>query len=556
MRSAVFAALLGFAAFVACASPAHAQDDPRIPFGRDGQPEWVPAVWIDFPVRIKLQDREQLAQLLARVPIRSFDREQVSFAPTQTGILFQPRVTDAEYAALVASGYAPEKLRDYDREGREEAERVWREMAEKRQSPAGDAYPLTYYPTNDQIGTMLQGMQSSHPTKARYFTWGSSVNGRTLHGVVISDHVGTEEREPEVRLSSAIHGDEVVGMVMLLNFAHYLLQNYGEPGMEAVTNLVDDYEIHIIPLYNPDGYAANQRRNANYIDLNRNFPEPAGTDPIQELENINFMSHAESNHFVISQNGHGGALVVNYPWDYTYTLAPDDAAIVQMALEYSTYNLPMYNGSFPQGITNGAAWYVITGSLQDWSYDQTGCIDVTVEISNVKWPEASTLVGFWDDNRESLMHFVKSARYGLNGVVTDADTGLPLDATVSVSGIASEVQTDPTCGDYYKLLDTGTYDIMFEAAGYVTQTLMGVSTTWGMPTVLNVQLQPLAARGLTAESRRSPPIGSHPDQAPLYYGTDGVNGAASLPCTVPEPHASLLGGIVWAALAVLAHRRG
>ena len=79
--------------------------------------------------------------------------------------------------------------------------------------------------------------------------------------------------------------------------------------------------------------------------------------------------------------GHSGALVVNYPWDYTYDLTPDDAAIEQFALEYSTYNLPMYNGSFPQGITNGAQWYVTTGCLQDWSYAQTGCIDVTTAIS-------------------------------------------------------------------------------------------------------------------------------------------------------------------------------
>ena len=40
-----------------------------------------------------------------------------------------------------------------------------------------------------------------------------------------------------------------------------------------------------------------------------------------------FQDYMNANHFVISINYHGGALVVNYPWDYTYTLAPDDRAL-------------------------------------------------------------------------------------------------------------------------------------------------------------------------------------------------------------------------------------
>jgi hypothetical protein len=204
------------------------------------------------------------------------------------------------------------------------------------------------------------------------------------------------------------------------------------------------------------------------------------------------MSYANGHHFVMSINYHGGALVVNYLWDWTYTLAPDNAACIRMSLEYSTYNLPMYNGAFDQGITNGAAWYVALGTVQDWSYDQTGCIDATVEVSNTKWPAASQLPTFWNENRESLMHYVKSARCGVNGVVTGSDTGLPLDATITVTGNSKTVHTDPSHGDYYKLLDTGTYQLTFSAYGYITRTISGVATTWGTPTVLNVALDPIA----------------------------------------------------------------
>jgi hypothetical protein len=241
---------------------------------------------------------------------------------------------------------------------------------------------------------------------------------------------------------------------------------------------------------------AGTRTNAHGIDLNRNYPVPDGSMGddhtwVEEIETQDQKSFGFAHHFVISENGHSGSLVVNYPWDYTYTLAPDNDALIQLSLEYSTYNLPMYNGAFPQGITNGAAWYVVHGSLQDWSYQETGGIDVTIELSNSYAPPASQLELYWDQNRESFMHFIKAARYGVNGIVTAADTGLPLDATVVVTGIDKPVRTDPDHGDYYKLLDTGAYDITFSANGYITETHYGVTTTWGTPTVLNVDLDPI-----------------------------------------------------------------
>ena len=85
-----------------------------------------------------------------------------------------------------------------------------------------------------------------------------------------------------------------------------------------------------------------------------------------------------------------------------------------------------------------------------------------------------------------------AARYGVNGVVTGSDTGLPLDATVTVVGNAKPVRTDPAHGDYYKLLPTGTWQLIFSAPGYLDEVVSGVATTWGTPTVLDVALDPVA----------------------------------------------------------------
>jgi len=478
-----------------------------IPVDARDLPLWEVRHYDDFPIRIELASRDELTALLQQVPIASFHREQIRlvFDSTDTEhdsrssasprIVFEPRVTAREAAALRAAGYEFTRIPDLEQQQRREMEAAWAAQAAK----SGDA--LRYgekddYHTHAQIGALLAQTEADHPTLARDFVWGSSVQGRELWGIVISDNVTTEEAEPEVRLSSTMHGNEPPGMEMLLYLVDYLTDNYGQPGYEDVTNLVDNYEIHILPLHNPDGYVAGTRRNANNIDLNRNFPVPDGTIGddgtwTEEVETVAFKDYGFGHHFVISENGHAGALVVNYPWDYTYTLTPDDAAIIQMSLEYSTYNLPMYNGAFPQGITNGAEWYVVDGSLQDWSYAQTGCIDVTIECSNIFVPPPSALPGLWDDNRESFMHWIKSARYGINGIVTAADSGSPLAAIVTVTGNAKPVYTDPDFGDYYKLLETGSYDLTFQAVGYVSQTITGVSTTWGTPTVLDVALEPL-----------------------------------------------------------------
>ncbi len=480
--------LLLISASIAAAAGSGGTGD--IPRDARGLPLWQRAEWNDFPVRLELSGRTELARLLAEVPLASFNREQIT---PQAGsgdagrLIFEPRVTEAEAAALLAAGYRFTRLPDRDKESRLATEEAWalqglKTGAELERDAAG------YYPTHAQIGNIFVQLEIDYPDICRVFTWGYSVLGRELWGLVISADVQNTAPEPEVRLSSTMHGDEPPGMVMLMNLAEYLAVNYGQSGYEDVTHLVDNYEIHIMPLHNPDGYVADTRVNAQGVDLNRNFPDPAGTHSGQATENIHFMDHADAHHFVVSENGHSGALVVNYPWDYQFALTPDDAAIIQLSLEYSTYNLPMYNGAFDQGITNGADWYIITGSLQDWSYFATGCIDVTIECNNVKWPPATQLDGLWDDNRDSFLHFIKAARYGINGVVTDAATGLPLDAKITVTGNAQPVFTDPEHGDYYKLLDTGIYDLVVETDGYVTDTITGVATVWGVPTVLDVAL--------------------------------------------------------------------
>lgn len=38
------------------------------------------------------------------------------------------------------------------------------------------------------------------------------------------------------------------------------------------------------------------------------------------------------------------------------------------------------NETFVDGITNGAAWYPIPGSMQDWNYIYASCFELTLEL--------------------------------------------------------------------------------------------------------------------------------------------------------------------------------
>ena len=457
--------------------------------------DFVPREWNDFPVRIEIEDETQLQRLEQLLPGRGRgDHDHVRDGRIDV------RVTDAEFRRLREAGFAPERIEDVARAARTAVEREWAALDTAR--GLGDfTWPLTTYPTHAEVGAILEDLQALRPDIALRYPYGTSVDGRQLWGLVIGDFPDSNEVEPEVRLASGIHGDETVQMVNLLNFAHELVTGYETAGDARIDAIVEGIELHVQPLFNPDGYVRGIRRNANNVDLNRNFPEPAGQHSTQQPETLAFMQHALSKHFVVSLMGHGGALVVNYPWDYTYTRAPDDAALIQLSLEYSQHNLPMYNGFFSQGITNGADWYVATGTLQDWVYDQTGCLDVTLEVSNTKWPSSSTLTSYWNDNRESLYAYVEAVWAGIHGVVTDANTGAPLDAVITVSGIDEPVMTDPATGDWYKLVDTGRHAVTVDAVGYVPQTFFSVFSPWGTATAVDAQLVPEATDTPSALAR-------------------------------------------------------
>ncbi len=139
----------------------------------------------------------------------------------------------------------------------------------------------------------------------------------------VSDNVGSDEPEIEVKYIGAMHGDELTGLENCIKLIDTLLTGYGVDA--ELTEMVNDYEIYILPLMNPDGRnvgTLGQRFNANGQDLNRDFPDrcwdSTNTAAGREIETAHVMDFTAARNFVISANFHGGEVVANYPWDSNY----------------------------------------------------------------------------------------------------------------------------------------------------------------------------------------------------------------------------------------------
>ena len=428
------------------------------------------------PAEVVLKDRAELERLV-KLDI-SIDRIRDNVVT----IYVNPEEFNQIRAAGFQIQWIPNRAKMY-------ADSLW-------QATKGTANPMAAYHTYTELTAYLDSIASAHPSICRLDSIGSAADtlyDRALWFMKISDNVNLEEDEPEFKYISTMHGDEPVGTEMCLYLIEYLVDNYGSDSL--ATFLVDETEIWIMPMMNPDGNTLHQRGNANGVDLNRDFPDfvtdpyntPAGREPeTQAVMNWQFNKYS-----ILSANFHTGALVVNYPWDSTHDYNPDDTLFHDISLTYSSTNLPMWNSPyFENGVVRGSEWYVIHGGMQDWNYYWMGCNEVTIELSDIKWPNASTLPGFWDDNRESMLNYMARVHDGVRGLVTDASSSLPVAAAVEVDGIDHEVYTDPDVGDYHRMLLPGTYTLNITAAGYSPQTIPNVVVIAESTTVLNVQLYP------------------------------------------------------------------
>jgi hypothetical protein len=265
------------------------------------------------------------------------------------------------------------------------------------------------YPSPEQIQQKLVQLKNKFPNLIRLIEIGKSVKGRPLVFAFISSK--PNESLPEFKYVANMHGDEILGRELMVKLVEDLASNYGTD--QRITKLLDSVHVYIMPSMNPDGAAARVRFNANGIDLNRSFPDFTTSDNVNTETNrapeVQAMMRFQAQHnFKLSANFHGGAEVVNYPWDTEAAPFPLDQAVREISLKYANKVEYMRNSSeFLGGIVNGYQWYEVDGGMQDWSYYWHKDVQVTIELSQLKWPDYSIVNSRYQANRDSLIGYIE-----------------------------------------------------------------------------------------------------------------------------------------------------
>lgn len=310
-----------------------------------------------------------------------------------------------------------------------------------------------HYFTYQEMTDLFHSLSQNHSDIMSLESIGKTYEQRDIWLVKLSDNAEINENEPGVLLMGAHHGNEKPSFETLIYFIKHIVENYDkentdddqdgqinedhidgfdndddglideDPSEDRVREVIDNTQIFLIPMVNPDGVEANSRKNCapNYgayglnkeitsygVNLNRNygykwylyyiFPlnyhlfmnvvdssyNYRGERPFCENETIAVKNFVEKNKISISLSYHSYAELLFYPWMYTSRHTPDEDLYISIGENISSinkyylykggeYKIPRYGGTL--------------GTSEDWLYGKKGIIAYTVELCSQRVPK-------------------------------------------------------------------------------------------------------------------------------------------------------------------------
>jgi murein tripeptide amidase MpaA len=258
-----------------------------------------------------------------------------------------------------------------------------------------------------ELETDMLVLQQKYPNIVKVFDIGDSLEKRNIYAMKISDNVALEEDEAEVLFLGCHHAREWISVEVPFLLGKYLAENYATD--PDIKRLVDQSEIWIVPLVNPDGleytihvyryWRKNRRDNgkSNFgVDINRNYGykwgidnagsslNPAsevyrGTAAFSEPETRAVRDLFLSKDFQAMISFHSFSQVILYPWGYTKLPSDKDAQMKEIAAEMSA-KIQAVNGRLYDYGQSGTALYLTNGDVTDWTFAMTGIPSYTIEL--------------------------------------------------------------------------------------------------------------------------------------------------------------------------------
>ncbi len=281
-----------------------------------------------------------------------------------------------------------------------------------------------------ELEAKLDEMKTNYPNLVTAkSSIGTSIEGRPIWMVKISDNPDINEPEPAAYFDGLHHAREPLSMAVAINYMFWLLENYDTD--PQVKFLVDNRELYFVPVVNPDGYVFNEttdpnggglwRKNRNTngggcsgVDLNRNYgfgyaangscssTDPCsgtyrGSGPFSEPETVavrDFLALIQPN-TSFSMHSTAGSYLMPYGYD---TSPPDFEIYSEWASAFLDDN------DYPYGVTFQMLGYTSCGTTRDYLHSE-GIYGWTPEIDGDGfWPTPSTIFQLVDENLRPLFY--------------------------------------------------------------------------------------------------------------------------------------------------------
>jgi hypothetical protein len=249
------------------------------------------------------------------------------------------------------------------------------------------------YHTYSEATEEMHAVAELYPDIARVDSIGRSYQNRAIWAIKISDYPQIHDpMESDVMFVGMHHAREIATPEVCLYLMNHLVDNYGiDP---RITRLVNEREIWIIPILNPDGHVYVESGNVLWrknrrpsqagscigVDPNRNYGfmwgiddigstgNPCGqtyrgTGPFSEYETraIRDLVMSGKHDFTIGLSYHSYGRLILYPWGYTDEPTPDAATFAALADSMAAFNDYRAGPSY-------SAIYPTNGDFDDWMY--------------------------------------------------------------------------------------------------------------------------------------------------------------------------------------------
>jgi len=332
---------------------------------------------------------------------------------------------------------------------------------------------LRKFTSYSEVQAKLLLLSQQHPEIVTLTTLGRSLENRDIPMLRISGKSLAQAESLQLPVAFYMgchHAREHLSVEVPLLFATYLIENYGK--ISDVTRLVDNREIYVAPMVNPDGHVydytngirgrmwrKNRARNADGtfgVDLNRNYSYQWGTGgsstnpssetymgprPFSEPETQRVRDFVDAQpRMKTLLSTHTFSELILYPWGHSdRSIGQERGNAADLPVfEKMARTMAGWNNYTPEQASD---LYIASGDTTDWAYGTHGIFAFTFELSPTSqfeggfYPSPAITDRVFNANIKPMMylleyadnpHRVLTEKKAPNFNVTPANAGMPL----------------------------------------------------------------------------------------------------------------------------------